>query len=290
MAAVRVLGGAWGVLRDAVRAWVVDGVASMGAAVAFYTIFSLAPMMILIIAVAGAVLGEAAATGALMDELTGLVGDAGARTIQDLIVATDRNGSGPWATALGAATLLIGATTVFSELQGALNRIWRAEPPAVSTVTWLVRVRLRGLALIGAIGFLLIVALVASAVLAAFDSWLVRALPDLRIVLRLANLLVPFAVFTVLFALIYRVLPDTRIPWADVWLGAVATAFLFVLGKGLIGLYLGTSGVTSTYGAAGSFVVILLWVYYSAQIFLLGAEITRVYSERYGSRARQGTP
>lgn len=279
---------AWSVVRDAARGWLADGVSSMGAAVAFYTIFSLAPTMILVIAVAGAVLGEAAATGALMSQLAGLVGTAGAETVQDLILAANRGESGPVAALVGAGTLLVGATTVFTELQSALNRIWRAQPPASSTVAALVTVRLRGLALIGAIGALLVASLLASALLAGFGSWLSRTLPVLAAVLTLANWLVPWALFTVLFALIYRVLPDTHIAWSDVWLGAATTAFLFVLGKSLIGLYLGTSGVSSAYGAAGSFVLVLLWVYYSAQILLFGAEITRAFSESYGSRSRPG--
>jgi membrane protein len=189
------------------------------------------------------------------------------------------------ASIFGISTLLVGATTVFAELHTSLNRIWKAEPPAVSAITWLVKVRLKGLALIGAIGFLLVVSLIVSTILAAFSKWMAAILPDIFVLIWITNLLSSLVVFTVLFALVFRALPDTTIPWMDLWPGAALTAVLFTIGKSMIGLYLGTTGITSAYGAAGSFVLILLWVYYSATIFLFGAEITRSYSEHVGSRA-----
>ena len=277
----------WAVLVDAAKGWMNDGAMSMAAAIAFYTTFSLAPIVVLVVAVAGVVFGEAEARGALVEQLARLMGDEPARAVEGLSASAHAEGRGALASLLGLATILVGATTVFSELQTSLNRIWKAEAPEGSTITWLVTVRLKGLALVGAIGFLLIVSLVFSAALAAFSTWVGDAYPDLASLLRFLDVMVSWAAFTALFALIYRVLPDAPVPWSDIWIGAAATALMFSIGKHLIGLYLGTSGVASAYGAAGSVVLILLWVYYSAVIFLFGAEIARAYSERVGSRARR---
>jgi membrane protein len=281
--------GAVRVVVDAGKGWFNDGAMSMGAAIAFYTIFSLAPIAILVTAIAGLVFGDKAAQGALADQLSSLIGPDAAQTVQGLVAEADNKRTGVLASALGLATLVVGATTVFTELQAALDRIWKVEPPADSTVSWLVKVRLKGLALIGATGFLLIVSLIVSAALAALGHWIGQSLPEFVALLRIVETLVSWVVLTALFALIYRVLPSTRLPWRDLWLGAAITALLFSAGKFLIGLYLGTSGVTSVYGAAGSFVLILLWVYYSTTIFLFGAEITRAYSEWIGSRALRRT-
>ena len=270
---------------DAAMGWFNDEAMSRGAAIAFYTIFSLVPCVILVTAVAGLFIGREVAQGAMVDEVAKMIGRDAATTLQTLVAGAEDTEAGLIAGMLGVATILVGATTVFAELQASLNRIWKAEPPASSTITWLVKVRLRGLALIGAVGFILIVSLVVSAVLAAFGTWLTRHLPDVTALIWITNLTGSLVVFTVLFALVYRALPDTVIPWIDLWLGAAITAVLFTIGKSLIGLYLGTSGITSAYGAAGSFVLILIWVYYSATIFLFGAEITRAYSEHVGSRA-----
>ncbi|HYE49326.1 MAG TPA: YihY/virulence factor BrkB family protein [Azospirillaceae bacterium] len=276
---------AWAVLADAGTGWFNDGAMSMAASIAFYTTFSLAPIMILVTAVAGLVLGQEAAHGALADQIRGLVGGEAAEAVQAVVASARDKETGTAAGIIGIVTILIGATTVFAELQASLDRVWKAEPPPESTLTWLVKARLKGLALVGAIGFLLIVSLTVSAALAAITDWLGSFLPDLAALLWLTNALTALAVFTLLFALVFRVLPDTRIPWRDLWFGAGVTALLFILGKVLIGIYLGTAGVASAYGAAGSFVLVLMWVYYSASIFLLGAEITRAYSEREGSRA-----
>jgi membrane protein len=273
---------------DAAIGWLEDEAMTRGAAIAFYTIFALAPFVILVTAIAGLVIGRQAAQDALMGEIGGLIGPEAATTLQQLAASANNTRAGAIATIFGLSTILIGATTVFVELQTSLNRIWKAKPPAASTLTWLVMVRLKGLALIGMIGFLLIVSLVVSAVLAAVSRWFEGMLPDLFVLVWLTNLISSLVVFTILFALVYRALPDTRIPWTDLWLGAAITAVLFTIGKSMIGLYLGTSGVTSAYGAAGSFVLILIWVYYSATIFLFGAEITRAYSEHVGSRAGAG--
>ncbi len=278
----------WEIVADATRGWFNDDAMSLGAAIAFYTIFSLAPLAIVVIALAGLVFGDDAARGALVDQLATLIGQDSAQTVQDMIARAGSRGSSIWASLFGILTIIVGATTVFAELQTALNRVWKASLPQESAITWLVKVRLKALALIGAIGFLLIVSLVVSAALAAFGQWAARYLPALPTLLWLFDVITSWSVLTVLFALMYRILPDTRIPWMDVWLGAAVTAFLFAVGKFLIGFYLGTSGVASIYGAAGSFVLILLWVYYSAAIFLFGAELTRAYSERIGSRAHHG--
>jgi len=269
---------------DAAKGWFNDGAMSMAAAIAFYTIFSLAPMAILVTAIAGIAFGDEAAAGALAEQLSSLIGPDAAKTVQDLVAKAGNRDTGVLATVLGIATLVIGATTVFTELQASLDRIWKSEAPSTAGVGWLVTVRIKGLALIGATGFLLIVSLVVSAALASLGRLIGQSLPGFVVLLRLAETLASWGALTLLFALIYRVLPSARLPWRDLGTGALVTALLFSVGKLLIGLYLGTSGVTSVYGAAGSFVLILLWVYYSASIFLFGAEITRAYSEQTGSR------
>ncbi|WP_372396334.1 YihY/virulence factor BrkB family protein [Azospirillum sp. HJ39] len=279
----------WGIVVDAAYGWIDHDAMSMAASIAFYTIFSLAPLAILVIALAGLVFGDEAARGALVDQLSALIGRDAGQTVQDLIARAGNRDTGILASIIGIGTIVVGSTTVFVELQTALNRIWKVGAPQESTFTWLVRVRLKALALIGAIGFLLIVSLVVSATLAAVGSWAggwaAGHLPAMPSLLWLLDVVTSWTVLTGLFALIYRILPDTRIRWADVWLGAAANAFLFAVGKFLIGFYIATSGVVTVYGAAGSFVLILLWVYYSAVIFLFGAELTRAYSERSGSRS-----
>ncbi|KAA0582442.1 YihY/virulence factor BrkB family protein [Azospirillum sp. B21] len=279
----------WAIVVDAAYGWINDDAMSMAASIAFYTIFSLAPLAILVIALAGLVFGDEAARGALVDQLSALVGREAGQTLQDLIARAGARETGLVASIIGIGTIIVGATTVFVELQTALNRIWKVAAPQESTITWLVRVRLKALALIGAIGFLLIVSLVVSAALAAVGTWATGwaagYLPAMPSLLWLFDMVVSWTVLTGLFAMIYRILPDTRIRWTDVWLGAAVNAFLFAVGKFLIGFYIATSGVVTVYGAAGSFVLILLWVYYSAVIFLFGAELTRAYSERKGSRS-----
>ncbi|WP_207482012.1 YihY/virulence factor BrkB family protein [Arenibaculum pallidiluteum] len=278
----------WHILRDAARGWIDDDAMSMGAAIAFYTTFSLAPIVVLVTTLAGMVFGEAEARGALTEQLGRLVGEEPARAVEALASNASTSGNGTIAGLLGIATILVGATTVFAQLQTSLNTIWKAAPPEGSPVALLVKVRLRGLALVGAIGFLLVVSLAFSAALAAVSAWLGDMYPDIATILRTVDVLTSWAAFTALFALIYRALPDTPIAWGDIWTGSAATALLFSVGKYLIGLYLGTSGVATAYGAAGSLVLILLWVYYSSVIFLFGAEITRAYSEHLGSRAGRG--
>jgi membrane protein len=273
------------IIVDAAMGWLDNEAMTRGAAIAFYTIFALAPFVILVTAIAGLVIGREVARDALMDEVGQLIGREAVTTLQSLAARSDEARAGVVATIFGISTILVGATTVFAELHASLNHIWKAETPAASTITWLVKVRLKGLALIGVIGFLLIVSLIVSTILAAISRWMAAILPDVFVLIWIINLLSSLVAFTVLFALVFRALPDTKIPWMDLWLGAVITAVLFTIGKSMIGLYLGTTGIASAYGAAGSFVLILLWVYYSATIFLFGAEITRSYSEHVGSRA-----
>ncbi|QQP88289.1 YihY/virulence factor BrkB family protein [Skermanella sp. TT6] len=278
-------GKAWHVLVTAFNGWLEDRAASMGAAIAFYTLFSMAPMLLLIIAITGLVFGPEAAQGALMGQLQGMMGREGAAALQAMIASAGKPVSGTIATVVAIVTLIVGATTVFAELQSSLNVIWKAQPPTGSSVVWLVKVRLLSLSLIGAIGFLLLVSLVVSAALAALSDYLAGIMPGLDLMMQVANLVISLAVVTTLFAMIYKMLPDARIPWRDVWFGAFITAVMFSIGKLLISLYLGSSNIASAYGAAGALVIVLMWVYYSAQIFLFGAEITWAFSLTHGSRA-----
>ncbi len=275
----------WTLLKDIARLWVDDHVPSMGAALAFYTLFSMAPLLLIVISVAGLVFGEDAARGEIAAQLHLLMGERSAGAVQELLASVRAPAEGTAATLLGVALLVVGATTVFGELQDALDRIWRV-PAQRQTSGWLalVRSRLLSFGMILAIGFLLTVSLVISAVLTTLGRWWEPLFGGWYWVAALGNAGVSFVLIAALFALIYKVMPRVRVQWKDVWVGAVATTLLFTLGKFLIGLYIGRSGVTSAFGAAGSLVVMLLWVYYSAQIFLLGAEFTWVYANVFGSR------
>ena len=255
----------------------------MGAALAYYTLFSIAPLLVIVIAVAGMVFGETAARGEIIAELSGLLGIEAAIAIQALLESASRPAAGLLATAFGLGALLIGATTVFGELQSALDRIWRAppRPPASSVWDWLF-VRLMSLGMILAIGFLLVVSLLASAGLAALQRWWAPLLSHADVInvglVQAVEFAASFGTITVAFALIYKLMPRVQVAWRDVGVGAVVTALLFTTGKSLIGAYIGASGVASPFGAAGSLVALLIWVYWSAQIFLFGAEFTRVFA------------
>ena len=270
-------------LRDSVAAWVADYAPSMGAALSYYTIFSIAPLLVIVIAIAGLAFGAEAASGAIFAQLRGMVGDSGAAAIQGLVQSASKPAASILAALTGIVTLVLGATTVLGELQSALDRIWRA-PRAAEQGWWrVVRGRLLSLGMILAIGFLLLVSLVMSAAIVAIGDWWGPWFGKMRWLLEALNFAVSFLAVTALFAMIYKILPRVSIGWRDVGIGAAVTALLFTVGKFLIGLYLGKSGVTSGFGAAGSVVVLLVWVYYSAQIFLLGAEFTSIYTYRYGS-------
>ena len=273
----------WRLLRDAAASWVDDYAPSMGAALAFYTLFSLAPLLLIAISVAGLVFGEQAARGEIMAQLSGLVGTQSARTIESMLDGLNRPDSGRTGTLVGLGVLLIGATTVFGELRDAMERIWRVPAARSGGLLQLLRTRLLSLGLVLGIGFLLIVSLIFSAALAALGKWWGPWFGDVVAVAQVLDGLLGFVLITSLFAMIYKWVPRVRLAWRDVIIGATLTALLFVIGKTLIGLYIGRSGVASPFGAAASLVVLLLWVYYSAQIFLLGAEFTWVFAQRHGS-------
>jgi membrane protein len=258
----------------------------MGAALAYYTLFSMAPLLIIVIAVAGLVFGQEAARGEIVAQIQGLIGQEGAIVVQGLLKSANSPTKSIFATLVSLITLAIGATTVFAELQSDLDRIWRIPPPAKENGLWaLLRTRLLSFGLVLGLVFLLLVSLVVSAVIAAFGKWSHGIFRGWESLLQVINFGISFAITTVLFAMIYKLMPRARIAWRDVWVGSAVTALLFEFGKLLIGLYLGTTGVASSFGAAGSLVVLLIWVYFSAQIFLLGAEFTWVYSHEYGSKA-----
>jgi membrane protein len=273
-------------LRETLSEWWRDDALRLGASLSYYTLFSLAPILVVSVAVAGLVFGQEAASGRVVEQTRGLVGPEGASAVQAMIEhAAVRPGAGWTATLLGVATIAIGASGAFAELQYALNRVWNAEPPPRRGWLATLRVRFLSFSMVLVIGFLLLVALVVSAVLSALDEFAGRWADTLQPVLAALDTTTSFALATGLFAAIFKVLPDTDVRWSDVWIGAAVTALLFVIGKAAIGLYLGNTSVASVYGGASSVVVILLWVYYSAQILFLGAEFTQVFARRGGSRA-----
>jgi membrane protein len=253
----------WGLLVKTFTAWLNDYAPSMGAALAYYTLFSMAPLLLIVVSVAGLVFGQDAARGEIEAQLRMLVGEGGARAVQDLLASVRKPTEGVLATVVGLGLLVLGATTVFAELQDALDRIWRV-PARQRASGWL--------------------SLVVSAALAVLGRWVEPSFGGWYWLASTASAVGAFAMISVMFALIYKVMPSVRVQWRDVWIGALFTALLFNFGKLLIGLYIGHSGVVSGFGAAGSLVVILLWLYYSAQIFLLGAEFTWVYANTFGSR------
>jgi membrane protein len=274
----------WTLTRQAASAWLDDYAPSMGAALAYYTLFSIAPLLLIAIAVAGAVFGAEAARGEIVAQLGGLIGEQGAQAIQGLLESASKPKQSALATVIGTVLLLVGATTVFAELQDALDRIWRAPARAKTSGLWnVLRSRLLSFGMILGIGFLLLVSLIIGALLAALGKWWDPLFGGWEILASAVNVAIGFGLVTLLFAMIYKLMPRVHIRWHDVWIGAVVTAALFTIGKYLIGLYIGKSGVASSFGAAGSLVVLLLWVYYSAQIFLMGAEFTWVYAHTFGS-------
>lgn len=273
-----------GLVRHAAKGWSADDAPSMGAALAYYTLFSITPLLMIVIAIAGLVFGEQAARGEIMAELSGLLGPAGAQALEGMLKAVKYERSNPWATAASIVALLVGATTVFAELQDALNRIWRGTPvERVSGVWAMVRTRLLSLGIILCLGFLSMVSLVFNAALSALSDWWAPYIGDIAIVGKLADFSASFGLVTLMFAMLYKWVPAAKVHWQDVWVGAVVTSLLFSIGKSVIGFYIGKSGVTSAFGAAASVVVLMVWVYYSAQIFLMGAELTWAYARRFGS-------
>jgi membrane protein len=275
-------------LKETASSWSADYAPSMGAALSYYSLFSIAPLLLIVIGIAGLVFGEDAARGAIFAQLQGLVGDESAKAVEGILQAADKPKQGIVSTVIGVAVLLLGAMTVFGELQNALDRIWRAPARAKASGLWiLLRTRLLSFGMVLGIAFLLMVSLVMSAAVSGLGKWFGGGAEAFAHALEIA---LSFGLMTVLFALIYKFIPRVHIAWRDVWIGAAVTALLLSFGKFLIGLYLGKSAVASSFGAAGSLVVLMVWVYYAAQIFLLGAEFTWVYAHELGSRSGEARP
>ena len=275
-------------LRQAVTAWSNDYAPSMGAALSYYTLFSIAPLLLIVIGIAGWFFGDEAVRGEITAGLQGLMGEEGAKAVEDMVADASEPKEGIIATAVGVVVLIIGATTVFGELQNSLDRIWRAPAREAGGVWKLLRSRLLSIGMILGIVFLLMVSLVFDTVLQTLGKmW---GTEGWQVVAQVVNFVVGFGLTTTAFALIYKLMPRARIEWHDVWVGAAVTAVLFTVGKFLISLYIGRSAVASSFGAAGSLAVVMIWVYYSAQIFLLGAEFTWVYAHEHGSRRGQKRP
>lgn len=273
------------VLSAALQSWLDHRAASKGAALSFYMLFSMAPILVLVISIAGIFFGAEAARGEIFAQLNGLVGEKGAAAIQQILAATHRAGGSGMAAAIATGILFLGATSAFAELKSSLDDIWHAPPPAGAGWQQLLRARLLSFSLVLVLAFMLLVSLIVNAALAVVDRfwgrlWTASWFAPVADILSTAF---SFAVVTALFAVIFKMLPNARIAWRDVTMGAVITALLFAVGKRLIGLYLGNSAVASSYGAAGSLVALMLWVYYSAQIFFFGAELTRQYALQFGS-------
>ncbi|HYF63704.1 MAG TPA: YihY/virulence factor BrkB family protein [Herpetosiphonaceae bacterium] len=294
---------AWGLLKQTGKEWSEDKVPRLGAALAYYTVFAIAPLLIIAIGIAGLAFGAEAVRGQVASQLETLISPEAAEAINEMIKNASKPSSGILATIIGFVTLLFGASGVFGQLKDAMNTIWGVAPRPGRGIMGIIKDRFLSFTMVLGIGFLLLVSLMVSAALSAFQKFVFG--DSAGIVLQIVNFVVSFGVITLLFAVIYKVLPDVKIAWRDVWIGAAVTALLFTVGKYLIGVYLGRSSTTSTFGAFGSLVVILLWVYYSAQILFFGAEFTQVYANQYGShvvpdkdavpvteeaRAKQGMP
>jgi membrane protein len=271
--------------KRSVTKWLDDDAPSRAAALSYYTVFSLAPLLVIAVAVAGFVFGKQAVSGELHRQLDGLVGAQSAQAIQDMMVSASRPGAGLLASVVGVVVLLLGATGAFVELQDALNAMWKVERKKTSGILAFLRARLLSFAMVGVIAFLLLASLAVSTVLSALGHFADDRLPGGELLAQGVNLVVSVGVITLLFASIYKVLPDKSITWGDVWLGSFVTSILFTVGKLLIGLYLGKGSVASSYGAAGSFAMLLIWIYYSSMILFLGAAFTRIHGE-----ARAGGP
>jgi membrane protein len=275
---------AWLFGNDCVQAFIDDGLLSRGASIAFYASTSIGPVLLVVVAIAGLAFGDDAARGAVSIQLSGLMGKPSADLVQAVVQGASGTSSGIVASIVGTVTLFITTSGVFGEMQSALNAIWKTRPQG-TTISRLVRARAASLGLVAALGFLMLVSLVISALLSALANTINALLPFTTVVLEILNFVISFALISVMFAAIYKVLPDAELSWHDVLVGAVVTALLFTVGKFLIGLYLGRSAMASSYGAAGALIVVLLWIYYSAEIFLLGAEFTKIYASHRGTPA-----
>lgn len=273
---------AWKLLRTTAVQWNDHNAPRLGAALAYYTVLSIAPLLVVLIAIASFVFGEQASRGQIVWEIQDTVGADGAKAIQSILQNAHRPASGLLATVLGVITLLLGASAVFGELRDSLNLIWNVDPRQGSGLWGVVKYRFFSFAMVFGIGFLLLVSLVLTALLSSMGKYLSGIYSVPAIALHVGNSVLSLLVITLLFALIFKFVPDTPVQWRDVWMGAAATSILFTLGKFIIGLYLGKASIGSAYGAAGSLVILLVWVYYSAQIFFFGAEFTHVYAVRNG--------
>ena len=261
--------------------WYDNDAQTQAAALAYYTTFSIAPLLVIAIAVAGFLFGEEAARGQVRGQLEGLLGPNGATVVESMMKSAQSTEAGVLATLVGLVVLLFGATGAFAQMQGAINFIWNIKPKSMG-VRGFFRTRVLSFGLVLGVGFLLLVSLLLSALLAAFGYYLSRFVPGWVGFIGIINVVFSFAAITALFAMIYKFLPDAQIRWRDVWLGAAVTSLFFTLGKTGIGLYLGKSAIASSYGAAGSLALVLLWVYYSSQILLFGAQFTKAYAEEHG--------
>ncbi|MGJ7506310.1 YihY/virulence factor BrkB family protein [Variovorax sp. GT1P44] len=277
-----------GLCKKAAVAWSDDFAPSMGAAISYYTMFSLAPLLVLVIAVAGLAFGAEAVQAQIASQLSGMVGKESADAVQAMVKSAAISGDGILAAAISIGILIVGATSVFGELQSALDRIWHVPESKKPSGIWgILRARVFSFGLILGLAFLLMVSLSISTALAAFGKFIGGLMPGQEILLQVLNMVVSIGVTTVLFAMIFKFMPTTRVEWRDVWMGAIVTAVLFEIGKALIGLYLGKSGMANAFAGAGSLVLLLAWVYYAAQIFLLGAEFTKVYAQEHGSASAE---
>jgi membrane protein len=275
--------GIFNFLKTTVEEWLAEGPFDLAAALAYYTLFSLSPLLIILTGIVGLLAGQETARNYIYSSLSDMVGQQSARAALDMMQKANEQNSGLVATIIGVALLLFGAGGVVGQIQSSLNTIWGVKTKTQSGIWRILRARFVSYAMLLAIGFLLLVSLVVTTAISAFSDYLSGMLPGIELIWPAVDILISFGFVIILFALIYKFLPDVRIAWRDVWIGAGLTAFLFSVGKFLIGLYLGKSAVTATYGAAGSLVTILLWVYYSSLIFFFGAEVTRVYATQYGS-------
>jgi membrane protein len=272
----------WQWAQELFSEWSGDNVPRLGASLAYYAAFSIAPLIVIVLAVAGLIFGREAATGALNDQLRELLGEQGAQGVANLVSSANQPADGILATVVALVVLLFGASGVFGELQSSLNFIWHVDS-STQSFWWSIKNRFLSFAMVFGTGFLLLISLVLSVVLAAAAKWFSASISVPATLMQYIHQIIAFAITALLFGLIFKILPDVEIRWKDVWIGAILTALLFTVGKYLIGLYLGQSAMASSYGAAGSFVVLLVWVYYSAQILFLGAEFTKIHSRASGS-------
>ncbi|HEY1267036.1 MAG TPA: YihY/virulence factor BrkB family protein [Candidatus Binatia bacterium] len=274
--------GIFNFIKTCVEHWLGEGPFQLAAALAYYTLFSLSPLLIILTAMVGLLAGEETAQNYIYNSISGLVGVQSARAVMEMMQKAHREGGGLSATIFGVALLLFGAGGVVGQLQSSLNTVWGVETKMHTGIWPIIRARFISYAMLLAIGFLLLVSLMVTTAVSALSDYLRNLLPAVGAVWPAVDIVISFGFVTILFALIYKFLPDVKIAWRDVWIGAALTALLFSIGKLLIGLYLAKSAVSSTYGAAGSLVTVLLWVYYSSLVFFFGAEVTRVYATQYG--------